>query len=321
MGNSLRIIFMGTPEIAVASLKALHLSEYTPVAVVTTPDKLAGRGLKLHESPVKQYAAANALTVLQPGDLKDRIFHEQLKSLSPDVIIVVAFRKLPAELLEIPAKGAFNLHASLLPQYRGAAPINWAIINGETETGVTTFLLDNRIDTGKILFREKVKISDTQTASQLHDVLMEVGARLVIKTIKAIELNEYQITDQDDLVKTFNLLRKAPKIKKEDCRICWNNKVIDIYNFIRGLCLHPGAFTELLSPTGDQYLIKILGSSFESSGNSLKTGQLETDGSSYLRVAATNGYLYFKRVQLAGKKVMNIDEFLRGFKISNAWRV
>jgi methionyl-tRNA formyltransferase len=321
MGSSLRIIFMGTPEIAAGSLKELLRSGYKPQAVITVPDKPAGRGLKVHQSPVKQYAIDHQIPVMQPEDLNDAGFHEQLRALKPDLIIVVAFRKLPSAIIDIPAKGSFNLHASILPQYRGAAPINWTIINGETETGVTTFFLDNKIDTGKILFTEKVDIAENQTASELHDVLMEAGAQLVVKTVKAIEHGNYSVTDQSTLTETQTALRKAPKLKKEDCRIDWHKDVKDIYDFIRGLSLHPGAFTELISPNNDRHYIKLFATKYMKSDSPVAAGSLDTDGFSYLRISGADGFIYLKEVQLAGKKMMNIEELLRGFKISNDWKI
>jgi methionyl-tRNA formyltransferase len=321
MESGLKCVFMGTPEIAVASLRAMVESGYRPVAIVTVPDRTAGRGLKLQVSPVKQFAINNGIFVLQPDDLSDAFFLQQVRELKPDIIVVVAFRKLPKALIEIPTKGAFNLHASLLPQYRGAAPINWAIINGETETGVTTFLLDQNIDTGKILYQEKVQIPLDQTASELHDILMENGAMLVIKTLRSIESGEYQAFDQCEYLSDQPLLKKAPKIFKENCRINWKNGAADIYNFIRGLCLYPGAYTDLVSPENVHYYIRILTSSYEIVSINVTIGSLETDGVSYLRIAVVDGYVYLKRVQMAGKKLMNIDEFLRGFKVNNDWSV
>lgn len=312
---------MGTPEIAVASLQAMHESGYSPVCVVTTPDKPSGRGLKINHSPVKQYAIENGMIVLQPEDLAEPDFLELIKQYKPDLIVVVAFRKLPAKLLVIPRVGCFNLHASLLPQYRGAAPINWAIINGETETGLTTFLLDNQIDTGKILCQEKVKITDDQNAGQLHDVLMEAGAKLVIKTIVYIESDNYKAIDQCTVNVPIDSLKKAPKIFKDDCRIFWNKPVLEVQNFIRGLCPYPSAFTELISPLKKTYYLKVLSSYFEVSENNPITGVIETDETSYLRISCLNGYVYLRHVQLAGKKIMNIDEFLRGFALNNDWSV
>jgi methionyl-tRNA formyltransferase len=312
---------MGTPEIAVASLQAMIKAGYAPVAVVTTPDKPAGRGLKIKTSAVKDFAVAQNLPVLQPEDLADAAFVESLRALEPDMIVVVAFRKLPSVLLSIPRLGAFNLHASLLPQYRGAAPIQWAIINGEPESGVTTFMLDDHIDTGKILYQDKVKITEEMTGGDLHDRLMEIGSSLVIKTISALESGEYVAIDQSTIAESHDIIKKAPKLNKENCQINWHLPVEKINNLVRGLYPYPGAFTVIQSPANQRYYIKVLTTSYEHTSLPPEIGIIETDGISYLRIGASDGYVYFSRVQLEGKRIMNIDELLRGFKMIGAWCV
>ncbi len=321
MGSSLRCIFMGTPEIAVASLNAMIQAGYKPIAVVTTPDKAAGRGLKIRTSAVKDAVVPLNIPILQPDDLRAPEFLQAIKDLAPDVIVVVAFRKLPVELLRIPTRGAFNLHASLLPQYRGAAPIQWAIINGESESGVTTFLLDENIDTGKIIYQDKVKITEEMTGGELHDILMEIGAKLVVKTLNAFESYDITAIEQSELNKSIDIIRKAPKLNKENCRISWSLPVKKINNFIRGLCPYPGAFTILVSPANQRYYIKVLTTAYEESLDVIQIGSVETDGISYLRIGALDGYVYFRQVQLEGKRIMNIDELLRGFKMIGAWYV
>jgi methionyl-tRNA formyltransferase len=320
MDGKLRIIFMGTPEFAVASLEAMIDAGYTPLAVVTAADKPAGRGLKTMPSPVKVSALTHSLPVLQPNDLTEPEFLSRLNALQPDLFVVVAFRKLPAALLSIPLKGAFNLHASLLPQYRGAAPIQRAIMNGETVTGVTTFLLNGTIDTGSILFCEKVEIHDDQNASSLHDTLMHTGAGLTVRTIQALETGTFVPVDQNSLFDENTILRKAPKIFREDCRIDWKESARSIYNQIRGLSLRPGAFTVITSPEGHEYELKILGATMEAFSTTMQSGSIETDGKSYLRISAHDAFLCLKLLQLSGKKIMNTDEFLRGFSINNAWQ-
>ncbi|MEI6765382.1 MAG: methionyl-tRNA formyltransferase [Bacteroidota bacterium] len=313
------IVFMGTPEIAVASLEAVIHHGCKISAVVTVPDKPSGRGLHVHQSPVKECALANNLAVLQPDDLADPDFIAELNALHPDIIIVVAFRKLPDVVLNIPTMGAFNLHASLLPEYRGAAPINWAVINGETETGVTTFFLNSRIDAGKIILKRRVALLPEYNASALYDVLKTVGAQAVTDTIEIIKQGNVNVIDQDEITDTKALQKKAPKIFKEHCRIDWNHKTADIHNRIRGLSLHPGAFTDLISPDGTVFSLKILFSEIVIKSGTSVPGSIETDGKKHLHVSTIDGYLALKGIQLAGKKQMNVEEFLRGFRIDNSW--
>lgn len=304
---------MGTPDFAVASLDALIRSGKEVVAVVTAPDKPAGRGQKLQQSAVKQYAVEHQLPVLQPVKLKDETFLEELKAFKADLQVVVAFRMLPAVVWDMPSKGTINLHGSLLPQYRGAAPINWAIINGEKETGVTTFFLQHEIDTGNILFAEKVAIGDDETAGDVHDKLMLTGADLVVKTVTAIENNNYQEKPQDEILdeegKALDT-KHAPKIFKETCLIDWSKPVNDVYNHIRGLSPYPAAYTHL-----DGKTLKVYSATRELSKPDVEAGQYETDGKSFLKFACTDGYIALETIQLEGKKRIGIAEFLRGYRL------
>ncbi len=314
----MRIVFMGTPDFAVRSLNILVENGYEIIGVITAPDRPAGRGQELRKSPVKAYAEENGLKVLQPSNLKDEGFVNDLKALQPDLQVVVAFRMLPEVVWQIPTKGTFNLHASLLPQYRGAAPINWAIINGEEETGVTTFFIDKEIDTGKVIFQEKVPISNNDNAGILHDRLMEIGARLVLKTVQAIEKNQYETIAQSDMMEQH--LKPAPKIFKDDCKIDWNKPVDDVYNFIRGMSPYPAAFTTLLSPQGKEYILKVYNTTKELDEVGQTPGMVESDDKSYLKVSAPDGYISINELQLAGKKRMKTEDFLRGFNVSQGWK-
>jgi methionyl-tRNA formyltransferase len=310
----MRIIFMGTPEFAVASLDILVKGGYSVVAVVTAADKPAGRGQKIQESPVKKYARENHIKVLQPEKLKDEDFLETLRVLKADLQLVVAFRMLPEVVWDMPRLGTYNLHASLLPKYRGAAPINWAIINGEKETGVTTFRLKHEIDTGNILFREKVPIGERTTAGELHDRLMNVGARTLLKTVQAIEGSErgekLNFSEQDN-----SQACQAPKIFKTMCRINWNQPLAEIYNFIRGLSPHPAAFTELYNK-GGALVIRIFYAERVDEDHAQANGSLHTDNRTYLHVYCRGGYLAVQELQLQGKKRMQIADFLKGFKFA-----
>ncbi len=313
MANGLRIVFMGTPDFAVASLAALVERGYTVVGVVTAPDKPAGRGQKMHQSAVKAYAIAHNLPVLQPEKLKDEAFLSELKSLKPDLQIIVAFRMLPEVVWKLPALGTFNLHGSLLPRYRGAAPLNWAIMNGDTESGVTTFLLKQEIDTGNILYREKVSISPDQTVGELHDQLMAIGAELVVKTVDALADGTAIPIPQDKLEIEQEKLH-APKIFKEDCQINWKLDAEKIHNKIRGLSPYPTAWTELIAPSKEPVSLKIFRTIPENSAHSLPPGTILSDKKRWMKIACANGYLQIIDLQLAGKKRMGIEEFLRGFQ-------
>lgn len=305
----MRIVFMGTPEFAVASLDALIQSGCNIVGVVTAPDKPAGRGQKINESAVKQYAMANCLKVLQPVKLKDEQFLEELKTLNADLQVVVAFRMLPEVVWDMPHLGTINLHASLLPQYRGAAPINWVLINGEKESGVTTFFLKHEIDTGDILFTEKVTLTGRETAGDLHDRLMAKGAGLLVKTVKAVESGRYTENPQEQLTEGMEL-KHAPKIFKEDCNINWDEPAKKIYNFIRGLSPYPTAYTSL-----NDKILKVFGAEYELSETSEQPGEFFSDNRTFLKVSATDGFVHLTDVQLEGKKRMGIEEFLRGVRL------
>jgi methionyl-tRNA formyltransferase len=301
------IIFMGTPEFAVASLHALLENGFRVSAVVTAPDKPAGRGLKLSESAVKRYAIQKNLPVLQPVRLKDPAFNDQLKSFQPDVQVVVAFRMLPEAVWSMPPLGTINLHGSLLPQYRGAAPINRAIMNGESKTGVTTFKLQQEIDTGNILLKEEISIGPDETAGELHDRMKEIGAALVVKTIRGMADGSLQEKPQP-IIDTASL-KMAPKIFTADCEIKWEDTIQKIYNQIRGLSPFPGAFTLLESK-----ICKIFHSRMEIHSQYGNRGKMETDGKTWLRFSASDGYIYIEEMQLEGKKRMGIADFLRGYK-------
>jgi len=302
----MKVVFMGTPSFAVASLQKLIENKIAVVGVITAADKPAGRGRKLQKSAVKQYAESQNLTILQPKNLKNETFLAELKSLQADLFIVVAFRMLPALVFKMPPKGTFNLHASLLPQYRGAAPINWAIINGEKETGVTSFFIEQQIDTGKIIHQQKVAIEANETAGTLHDKLMVVGANLILKTVNDIAAETYTITEQDDTKAT----QKAPKIFKEDCKIDWNNTTQNTDLFIRGLSPYPAAYTFL-----NDLQLKIYASETEIEDHNLKVGEYLTNNRSYLKFATKNGFIIVKELQLQDKKRMDIKAFLNGFKL------
>jgi methionyl-tRNA formyltransferase len=305
----MKIVFMGTPDFAVASLAALLDAGFDIVGVITAPDKPAGRGQKLNESAVKKFAVAHQLNVLQPEKLKNEDFLKELASLKADLQVVVAFRMLPEVVWNMPNKGTINLHASLLPQYRGAAPINWAMINGEKESGVTTFFLKHEIDTGDILFSEKVLIQEEMTAGDLHDQLMEVGAQLLTKTVQAIANNEYQERSQDNFA--IETLKHAPKIFKETCKIDWNKNNHEVYNLIRGLSPYPTAFTEFMGKG-----LKIYLAEKEDLDPGVSPGTFLTDSKTYLKFATKTGLISLKEIQQEGKKRMKIDEFLRGVRLS-----
>jgi methionyl-tRNA formyltransferase len=304
----MKIIFMGTPEFAVPSLNKLYEAGYDIVGVVTAPDKPAGRGMQLSESAVKKYAVENNLSVLQPEKLKDPVFIETLQSLNADLQVVVAFRMLPEIVWNMPPLGTINLHASLLPQYRGAAPINWAIINGEKQTGVTTFKLQHQIDTGNILLQEKIPVADDETAGSLHDKMMYTGAQLLLQTIRQIENGTIQEMVQPS-TPDLSVLKSAPKIFNETCEINWNQPVDKIYNLIRGLSPYPTAFTYL-----DEKKLKIFSSEKEKTNESNEPGKIVTDHKTFLKFCATDGYISLKEIQLEGKKRMNIQDFLRGYR-------
>lgn len=305
---------MGTPEFAVASLDILVKNGYNIVGVVTVPDKPAGRGQQLQQSAVKKYALEKGLHIMQPEKLKDETFINELKSLNADLQIVVAFRMLPEVVWNMPPLGTYNLHGSLLPKYRGAAPINWAIINGETESGVTTFKLKHEIDTGNVLFQAKTPISKNTTAGELHDSLMQIGADLILKTVKAVESGNYELKPQDDTQSIH-----APKIFKDTCKINWNNPAEKIYNLIRGLSPYPAAYTEFTDKNNQTISVKLFVTELEKGTTSSKPGTVSSDGKTYLKVACPDGYINIKELQMAGKKRIAIEEFLRGFKFEEGF--
>ncbi|MCK9423881.1 MAG: methionyl-tRNA formyltransferase [Bacteroidales bacterium] len=309
-----KIIFFGTPDFAVASLRKLIEADYPVVCVVTAPDRPAGRGLKVKASPVKECAVDYGIPVLQPVKLKDSLFLEQLAEFKPDLQIVIAFRMMPREVWSLPRLGTFNLHASLLPQYRGAAPIQRAIINGERETGVTTFLLNEEIDQGRILLIEKVRIGDQETAGELHDRLMEKGSFLVLRTLEGILSEDLIGLNQDSLISSPVLLKTAPKIRKEDCRINWDQKAGVVFNFIRGLTPNPGAFTEVTMTGGVVHSLKIFRARPVQVDNPILPGKFLTDGKSWLKVGVRDGFIFIDELQIAGRKTMNTMEFLRGYR-------
>ncbi|MCL1932740.1 MAG: methionyl-tRNA formyltransferase [Candidatus Azobacteroides sp.] len=313
MNNFPRIVFMGTPEFAVESLRKLVENGYQVVGVVTMPDKPAGKHHSvLQASPVKEYALSQNLPLLQPEKLKDVGFLEQLNAWNADLQIVVAFRMLPEVVWNMPRLGTFNLHASLLPQYRGAAPIQWAIINGEKETGVTTFFLTHTIDTGKIIFQERIPIGPADTGGILHDRLMHLGAQLVIKTVDAIRNDQIRPVDQETLVVDENDLKTAPKIFKETCEIDWNKTGDEIYNLIRGLSPYPAAWTVLQTNKGEPIQCKIFESEKIIRAHDLLPGTIDSGDTTGLKIATSDGFIQVKSIQQAGKKRMSIEDFLRG---------
>lgn len=316
-GKYLRIVFMGTPDFAVASLQALVDHGYQIVGVITAPDKPAGRGRKLQESAVKKYAAEKGLTILQPEKLKNPDFISELQKLEADLQIVVAFRMLPEIVWNMPRLGTFNLHGSLLPKYRGAAPLNWAVINGEKETGVTTFLLSHEIDTGAILFKEKTPIEENDTVGDIHDRLMGIGAQLILKTVDALADGTYSTIEQDEI--KVEELKAAPKIFKDDCKIDWSKPSEQIRNLIRGLSPYPAAWTALEDEQGQAYSMKIYFANLEKVSG-LAPGTIKSDEKTYLKIAASDGWLNITDLQLSGKKRMKTEDFLRGFHSASTLR-
>lgn len=320
--KEVRIVFMGTPDFAVESLKALVEGNYNIVGVITAPDKPAGRGRQLSESAVKKYAVEKGLNVLQPEKLKNPEFIAQLQSLKADLQIVVAFRMLPEMVWNMPPLGTFNLHASLLPQYRGAAPLNWAVINGEKETGVTTFLLDHEIDTGRILFQEKIAIGEEDSVGDLHDRMMVTGARLVLKTVDALAEGRVEAIEQTALINAPELIRHAPKIFKEDCKIDWTRDTESVRNLIRGLSPYPAAWTEFIhTQTSEVMSAKIFAAQPDRSSLPGKPGALQSDGKKTIKVACVDGWLSITDLQLSGKKRMKTEELLRGFHGMENWGI
>ncbi|MBQ8737368.1 MAG: methionyl-tRNA formyltransferase [Bacteroidaceae bacterium] len=316
--TDLRIVYMGTPDFAVESLRCLVEGGYNVVGVITMPDKPMGRhGSVLQPSPVKMYAVEKGLKVLQPANLKDEAFVEELRSLNADLQIVVAFRMLPEIVWNMPRLGTFNLHASLLPQYRGAAPINWAVMNGDKETGITTFFLKHEIDTGKVIQQVRIPIEETDNVGDVHDKLMMLGGKLVVETVDNIIAGTIKPVEQEDMLADGETLRPAPKIFHDTCKIDWQGKSLkQIYDFIRGLSPYPAAWTEL--QYGDKSVsVKIFETEKEPLANSehgLQCGSVVTDGKTFLKVAVEGGFVKINVLQVAGKKRMTTVDFLRGFK-------
>lgn len=316
--RDLRIIFMGTPEFSVAILEKMLEEKLNVVGVITAPDRPAGRGRKLHESAVKKFAVTKGLPVLQPTNLKDEHFIEELKNLNANLQVVVAFRMLPKVVWQMPAFGTFNLHASLLPDYRGAAPINWALINGEHKTGVTTFFIDEKIDTGEIILQKEVILNNTMDAGELHNLLMHTGAELVIETIRAIERAKVTTKKQQEIKSP----RMAPKLFKDNCKINWEETVEHIHNLIRGLSPYPGAWCFIINDDteSEKEPIKIFKSYPEKGEPGEKPGRVLTDKNS-LKVAVADGYIQIVEMQLPGKRKMNIKDILNGYTFKNNARL
>lgn len=313
--KNLRIVYMGTPDFAVESLRCLVEGGYNVVGVITMPDKPAGRGHKVQYSPVKQYALEQNLPLLQPEKLKDEGFVEALRAWKADLQIVVAFRMLPEVVWNMPRLGTFNLHASLLPQYRGAAPINWAVINGDTETGITTFFLKHEIDTGEVIQQVKVPIADTDNVGIVHDKLMMLGGKLVLETVDAILADHVKPIPQEEMIKSGEL-RPAPKIFKDTCRIDWSKPVKQVYDFIRGLSPYPAAWTELQQADAEPVAVKVFETEKILKEHNLACGTIVTDNKNYLHVAVDGGFIAIRSLQLAGKKRLETGDFLRGFKLA-----
>lgn len=309
--KSLKIVFFGTPEFAKTSLEAIHNSHHAVVGVVTVADKASGRGQKIQQSPVKVFASENNLPVFQPEKLKDPEFLENIRQLNADIFVVVAFRMMPEILFEMPAMGTFNLHASLLPDYRGAAPINYAIINGEKKTGATTFFINEKIDEGNILLQDEIEIFPEENAGALHDRLMEMGAKLVVKTLDGLAENSIKEKPQPEVENPKN----AFKIFKDDLRINWTENGETVHNFIRGMSPYPCAFT-VLRIGDEQKSLKIFKGRFEKDVNSLNVGSMSIDKSSF-KIFTNDGAYFPEEIQLEGKKRMNIKDFLNGFRDFN----
>ncbi len=312
---------MGTPDFAVEALRQLVKGGYNVVGVITMPDKPAGRGHKIQYSPVKQYALEQNLPLLQPEKLKDEAFVEALREWKADLQIVVAFRMLPEVVWNMPRLGTFNLHASLLPQYRGAAPINWAVINGDTETGITTFFLKHEIDTGEVIQQVRVPIADTDNVEVVHDKLMMLGGKLVLETVDAILNGTVKPISQEEMA-VVGELRPAPKIFKETCRIDWNQPVKKIYDFIRGLSPYPAAWSELIaSEKAESVVVKIFESEKVYESHQLAAGTIVTDGKKFMKVAVPDGFVSILSLQLPGKKRLKTDELLRGYRLEDGCKM
>lgn len=316
--EDLRIVYMGTPDFAVETLRLLVERGYNIVAVITMPDKPAGRGHKIQFSPVKQYALSVGLPILQPERLKDEQFLEELRSFNADLQIVVAFRMLPQVVWDMPPMGTFNLHASLLPQYRGAAPINRAIMNGDKETGITTFFLTHEIDTGRVIQRRSIPISDNDNVGIIHDKLMTLGAEMVCETVDNLIAGKVEAIPQEELM-TDEPLRLAPKIHKETCRIDWSRTVEDLYNHVRGLSPYPAAWCEFVAPDGTATSVKVYEAKRNVCRHDNPMGTIVTDGCKSIDVACADGFLSLTSLQIAGKKRLAVEELLRGFRLTDEY--
>ncbi|MEA1896231.1 MAG: methionyl-tRNA formyltransferase [Bacteroidota bacterium] len=310
MMDNFSIVFMGTPEFASHSLKKIHQDGIHISCVITAADKPAGRGRKIKMSAVKNYALANKLPVLQPPNLKDPEFIGKLKKIDADLFVVVAFRMLPEIVWDMPRCGTINLHASLLPDYRGAAPINHALINGEKTTGVTTFYIEKEIDTGKIILQDEVDIDKTMNAGMLHDLLMRKGGDLLLKTIKLIDMGK----DVPTIIQLSESSRKAPKLFPKDCKIPWNDTLENIYNHIRGLSPYPGAWSEAKGANGKAFQFKIFSAEAEKYSHKHSKPSIHTDGKNFLKISVPEGFIIIKELQLPGKKRMAVAEFLKGYR-------
>ncbi len=310
---------MGTSDFAVPSLEALVNSDYSISGVITAPDKEAGRGQKIRFSPVKEFSLLHNLNLLQPANLKDPGFLEDLKSLQPDLQVVVAFRMLPQAVWALPGKGTINLHASLLPQYRGAAPINHAIINGETQTGLTTFFINENIDTGRIIRQSKVDIGEEESFGELYQRLRQMGPDILMDTVDDIFRGAVKVTDQRELIESSDPLKPAPKIFRESCRIDFDRPLAEVYNFIRGLSPYPAAFA-MLQDGDSESSVKIFRTRKEEENHSFDPGKVLSDGKSYLKVAVRGGWLQILELQMAGKKRLSVTEFLNGTRLTEEAR-
>ncbi|MBK5286329.1 MAG: methionyl-tRNA formyltransferase [Bacteroidia bacterium] len=314
----MKIIYFGTPRFAVEPLKTLLANNFNVLAVATAPDKPAGRGLKVSSSDVKDFAVSKNLTVFQPEKLNETNFLTELKSLRADLFVIVAFRKLPEAVWKMPPLGTINLHASLLPDYRGAAPINHTIISGETKTGVTTFFINDKIDTGNIILQKKVSISENETAGELHDKLMHLGASLLLETVGQIQSGNAIEIEQNLFADVNKIFHSAPKLTREFCRINWNNSSDITHNFIRGLSPHPSAWTEIVSES-EVHRLNIFRAQKEIVIHNLETGTIVSDNKSFLKIAVPDGFIHPLELQISGKKKLAVEEFLRGFKPDNCF--
>ena len=316
--SNMRVVFMGTPDFAVASLRSLVAADINVVAVITAPDRPAGRGQKLRQSAVKEAALELDIPVLQPVKLKAPEFLDELKAYAADLQVVVAFRMLPEVVWNMPPRGTINLHGSLLPQYRGAAPINRAIMNGERETGVTTFFIRKEIDTGHVIDRAVIPITPDDTAGTLHDRMMDQGAALLTETVKLIATGEVEAIPQEEM-KVGGPLHDAPKIFRDDCRIAWDNPQDRVYNHVRGLIPYPAPYTELVGPEGERHQVKIHGASPVMDGEALAAGAIRLVSRTEMHVGTSTLPLQILSLQMAGKKRMDVASFLNGFTIAESW--